>query len=325
MARFASVDLRRSIGFDEDRGLMIVQAGKTAELYLVAGENLNVYTEDPDIATVVSQDKDVAAAHKHTQVTPGETGQTIRLVTVKAGNREGTTELRAGAGGIGWGGPISVQVVRDANRRQVRSGIGEATPEIREEIAQLSLRDAVIRVAEDQMNSSVCLGNGFGVYMPAQIIPKKPADWCGGFAYWCWRQAAALKGVENPFGEDESVLWSPQRAIGWAMQNPHKAVVFRYKGGNPGPVPFKGMQEWHDLGWGGYSLQRADIVMVRAVPGPGDDGWRHVTQIDSVRESVLHTIDGNQGSGRCIKRRTYTTNKKLTNNQYQLAFLHVLV
>jgi hypothetical protein len=46
-----------------------------------------------------------------------------------------------------------------------------------------------------------------------------------------------------------------------------------------------------------------------------------VTQIDSVGESVIHTIDGNQGNGRCIKRR----NKKLTNGQFELAFLHVLI
>jgi hypothetical protein len=325
MARFASVNLTRSTGFDEERGLLVMQAGKKAELYLVAGENLNVYTEDPDLVSISSQDKDVAAAHKSTEVTPGEKGQTIRLVTLKAGNRQGTTELRAGTGGVGWAGPVDIRVVQGADRRQVGRAIGEVTPELREELAQLTLREAVTRIAEDQMNSAVCLGNGFGKYMVATIAGKA-ADWCGGFAYWCWQQAAAIKGVENPFGDNNEVLWSPQRAIGWAMQNPDKAVVLRYKGGNPGPSPFQGKQEWHDIGWNGYSLERADIVMVRAVStGPKDDGWRHVTQIDWVGESVLHTIDGNQGNGRCIKRRTYNTNKKLTNGQYQLAFLHVLV
>ena len=83
MARFASVNLTRSSGFDEERGLLVMQAGKKAELYLVAGENLNVYTEDPDLVSISSQDKDVAAAHKSTEVTPGEKGQTIRLVTLK--------------------------------------------------------------------------------------------------------------------------------------------------------------------------------------------------------------------------------------------------
>jgi hypothetical protein len=324
MARFTSVDRSRSSGFDEERGLLIMQAKKTVDLYLVAGENLNVYTEDPDLVSVVSKDKDVATAHRSTEVTAGEQGQTIRLVTLKAGDSTGTTERHAGSGGVGWGGPIEIRVVQNAERRQVGRGLNEVTTELREEIAKLSLREAVTRVAEDQMNSSVCLGSGFGTYMVASI-GGKAADWCGGFAYWCWRQAAAIKNVPNPFGDDDNVLWSPQRAIGWAMENPDKAVVFRYKGGNPGPVPFQGTQEWHDIGWNGYSLERADIVMVRSVPGAGDDGWRHVTQIDWVGESVLHTIDGNQGTGRCIKRRTYNTNKKLSNGQYELAFLHVLV
>jgi hypothetical protein len=324
MARFTSVDRTRSVGFDEERGLLIMQAGKKAELYLVAGENLNVYAEDPDLVSVTSKDKDVAAAHRSTEVTSGEQGQTVRLVTLKAGAREGTTELRAGSGGIGWAGPLEIQVVQNAERRQVGRGIGEATGEIREELLGLSLRDAVIRVAEDQMYSNVCLGNGFGTYMASEIIKGTPADWCGGFAHWCWRQAAAIKNVENPFGDDGSVLWSPQRAIGWAMRNPDKAVVFRYKGGDPGPHPVAGTQEWHDIGWNGYSLERADIVLVRKLPDKGD-AWRHVTQIDSVGESVIHTIDGNQGNGRCIKRRTYNINKKLTNGQFELAFLHVLI
>jgi hypothetical protein len=325
MARFTSVNLARSSGFDEERDLLVMQAGKTAELYLVAGENLDIYSEDPDIVAVRSRDKDVAGAHRTTAVTAGEKGQTIRLVTLKAGTRGGTTELHAANGGVNWAGPLEVRVVRNAERRQVGRGVNEVTPELREEIAKLTLREAVTRIAEDQMNSSVCTGNGFGTYMVATIGGKK-ADWCGGFAYWCWQQAAAIKNVPNPFGDDNTVLWSPQRAIGWAMEHPDKAVVFRYKGGNPGPSGFKGTQQWHDLGWNGYSLERGDIVMVRAVStGPKDDGWRHVTQIDWVGESVLHTIDGNQGTGRCIKRRTYNTNKKLTNGQYELAFLHILV
>ena len=74
MARFTSVDRSRSSGFDEERGLLIMQAKKTVDLYLVAGENLNVYTEDPDLVSVVSKDKDVAAAHRSTEVTAGEQG-----------------------------------------------------------------------------------------------------------------------------------------------------------------------------------------------------------------------------------------------------------
>jgi hypothetical protein len=96
----------------------------------------------------------------------------------------------------------------------------------------------------------------------------------------------------------------------------------RYSGGDPGPNPGKGTQEFHDLGWHGYKLERGDVVLVRKV---GGDGWQHVTQVDWAGETNLHTLDGNQGSGHSIRRRTYDLQQKLSNGQYRLAFLHVLI
>jgi hypothetical protein len=323
MARFTSVDLTKSIGFDEDRDLLTLSARQSAELFLVSGENLRVFTDDPDLVSVTAPDEDVRSAHKTVAITPGEKGQSIRRIALKAGGSEGTTQLWAVTGNISWAGPLAIHVVHGAERRQV--GDSEPTQEMRKELSKLSIRDAVTRVAEDQMNSKICLGDGFGTYMAKEIMPGTRADWCGGFAHWCWRRAAAIKNVENPFGEDSRVLWSPQRAIQWAMRNPAKAMILRYEGGDPGPnEDKKAKQEWHEIGEG--SLERADIVLVRKIPAnPKDGNWKHVTQIDWVGESTVHTIDGNQGNGRCIQRRIYDIGKKLANGQYELAFLHVLV
>jgi hypothetical protein len=324
MARFTAVDATRSAGFDEERSLLIMQAGKTAELYLIAGEYLEITTDDPEICRVVSAvDKDVPAAHRRVQVASTEKGEPIRLIRLEAGGRAGSTEINAVSGYMGWGS-LTVRVVANAERRQVGATTGEvATTAIREELAKLSLREAVTRVAEDQMNSKICTGDGFGTYMPHDI-DGHAADWCGAFAFFCWQQAAAIKHVPNPFGDDSRVLWSPQRAIGWALRNPDKAVILRYQGGDPGPHPTSAQAVWHDVGWNGNNLERGDIVMVRKLPVKGDD-WRHVTQIDWVGERTLHTLDGNQGKGRSIRRRTYDLNKKLSNGLFELAFLHVLV
>jgi hypothetical protein len=325
MGRFTSVNRTKSVGFDEEKSLLILPVLRSAELYLIGGENLQVGVDEPDLVTVTAPDADVRGAHRSVDVAPGERGLTIRRVVLKAGSTEGDTELRGMSGFVSWAGPVTIRVVHDANARQVGKTEGEATAEIRDELAKLSLRDAVLRVGEDQMNSKVCLGDGFGTYMVAKI-DGKPADWCGGFSYWCWRQAAAIKGVANPIGGDESVLWSPQRAISWAMQNPDKAVLWRYKGGDPGTHPDKTLnQEFHDIGWGGYSLERGDMVLLRKIATkPGDD-WQHVTMLDWAGETAVHTLDGNVGKGNCIQRRTYDLKRKLSNGEYHLAFVHILV
>ena len=83
-----------------------------------------------------------------------------------------------------------------------------------------------MRVAEDQMHSAISqTTKGFGVYdMDATL------DWCGGFWYWCWNQACAIKGFENPFGASNTVLWSPQRAIHWAMQDADASTAVPLQG-----------------------------------------------------------------------------------------------
>jgi hypothetical protein len=274
-----------SIGYDEDRNLQVMSVKKRAKFYLVAGANLDVATDDEDIASTTSGADDNAAAHKDRTLTGWENAQVIRNITVTA-NAPGTTQLRATLGGRDMIAPLTIRVMDDATRRQVGKARNQVTSELRNELQNMSLREAVLRVAEDQMHSAIAQSDGFGVYnMDAGL------DWCGGFAYWCWDQASAIKGVNNPFGGDNKVLWSPQRAIDWAMITTTPGQLLRYKGESP--MDGMGMQDFHDIGWSGYNLEPGDIVLFRFPNGK----WRHVSMIHALTgSSSLETIDGNQGT-----------------------------
>jgi hypothetical protein len=271
-------------GFDSSRNLQVLPITKRTQFYLIAGAGLNVFLDDDTCAQLVVGDGDDAAAHRDGSLSGWEKGQHIRKLTV-IGTGLGSTTLRAQRDGRDWIAPLTVRVIQDPSCRQVGKAKAQVTPELRAEIQGLSLRDAVMRVAEDQMNSAISRTSGFGVYdMDAKM------DWCGGFAYWCWNQACAILGTENPFGGESSVLWSPQRAIHWAMQDTTPAQLLRYKGVSP--MDGRGSQEYRELGWNGYSLKRGDIVLLREGHAAG---WKHVCMVHSTEGQNVETIDGNQG------------------------------
>ncbi|WP_156971056.1 hypothetical protein [Beijerinckia mobilis] len=115
--------------------------------------------------------------------------------------------MHAKLNGRDWIAPLTIRVVSNQQNRQVGASAGEVSPQLRVELQRLSLRDAVIRIAEDQMHSAIATqSDGFGVY---NIDAK--FNWCGAFAYWCWQQACAIKSVPNPFGSNGGVLWSPHK------------------------------------------------------------------------------------------------------------------
>src|SRR5579862_5260440 len=239
-------------GYDEDRNLQILPLRASTNFYLVAAPDAGVFTDDQGCAFAVARGSDDRQAHQDGALSTWEKSQVIRRVSV-TGMALGTTKLRAQVGGIDVIEPLTIRVTSNADARQVGKTLGEVTPELRAEIQLLPLRSAVLRVAEDQMHSAIAHGAGFGVYNMAADL-----DWCGGFAYWCWDQACAIKRFENPFGGSNTVLWSPQRAIHWAMQDTTPAQLLRYAGESP--MDGKGKQEFHDIGWNGYGLKPADIV-----------------------------------------------------------------
>lgn len=299
-------------GYDAGRNLQVMSVNKRTAFYLVAGAGLDVFTDDEDIAVASTGASDSAGAHKDQTLSGWEKDQVIRVITLVA-KSAGTTTLRATLNGNDWIAPLTIRVINDETCRQVGKAKAQVTPELRAELQRMPLRDAVIRVAEDQMHSAVAQTSGFGVYNMESNM-----DWCGGFAYWCWEQACAIKGEENPFGGSNTVLWSPQRAIHWAMQDTTPAQLLRYAGVSP--MDGKGKQEYREIGWNGYNLKPADIVLLRAGTAAG---WKHVCMVHEVNGRALETIDGNQGSP-SIKLVQRSLDQTVTDGSYQLVFLAVM-
>ena len=299
-------------GFDSSRNLQILPVAKRTRFYLVAGADLDVFVDDESCAELAGGGGDDAKAHGDRALSGWEKSQVIRTLTV-TGKSPGSTVLHAKLNGNDWIAPLTIRVMTDASCRQVGRAVAQVTPELRVEIQGLELREAVMRVAEDQMNSAISQTSGFGVYdMDATL------DWCGGFAYWCWNQACAIQGQENPFGSSSTVLWSPQRAIHWAMQETTPAQLLRYKGISP--MDGKGRQEYREIGWNGYELRRGDVVLLREGHAAG---WKHVCMVHSVDGRSIVTIDGNQGLP-SIKLVNRSLDDKLPDGSPKLVFVAVM-
>lgn len=299
-------------GYDEARQHYILPVNKKGVIHLVAGEGLLVEPDDPDIVNVSAGLGDDKAAHKGRGLTDWEKEQAIRKIVISAKLKEGTTMLRAKKDGAEWSAPLKVQVTMDKDARRVGKTLGQVTPELRTELQELSLRDAVIRVAEDQMNSAIAqTSTGFGVY-----DIDSSYDWCGAFAHWCWKQASAIKGVPNPFGSEGHVLWSPQRAIHYAMNPTTPVVLLRYAGIDP--MTGKGKQDYHNIGDNGWTLARGDVVLYR---NGGAGSWKHVCLVDTVDGDIITTMDGNQGMP-SIKRVKRSAADKNADGSVKLVFVH---
>ena len=233
----------------------------------------------------------------------------MRIVKV-TGITPGTTQLYATGQNRLINDWIDVTVVNDTYSRRVGKTIADSSIDIRQEAQSLNLRDAVMLVAEDQMNSAVAGGGGFGVYGPADL------DWCGFFAWWCWDMAAKLKGVANPFGPNSWTLASPIRAVSWAMQEDTPGQLLHYEG----PDEFKGgtqKQEYREFGYNGCQLERGDIVLLHA---------KHVCMVYAVNGDTISTMNGNQGNqggGRSI--RIVDRSADDAYNGKKLYFIHVLL
>jgi hypothetical protein len=313
-------------GYDASRNLLVVPVGKTGSLYLVDTSVLgtDVVTDDPTIATVTEKDQ-TRRLRRHRGFTADERAHPLSLLTVK-GLKVGTTTLRSettvGSDPIG---PITIRVVDNADARQSGEK-GAISPELRAELQELSLREAVLRVAEDQMYSKIGRNSGgFGRYADAAY------DWCGAFAWYCWNVACTVKGVPNPFGTKYSSLLSCQKAISWALQT-DSCTILRYEGGDPygnsfatGKALGKAAERQEFVAIDAANpVQKADIMILRQGT-PAD--WKHValvwedTPADAAR---VETIDGNQGSP-CIQRRSRDMKAKVNNGKdFAVIVLHVL-
>ncbi len=300
------VKLGGPAGFDDNRNLQVLPIGTRTEFRLVdenGEDDIEAWADDEDILEAKAVSGSRTARHK---------------VTLR-GKSIGTTRLRFVRRGLILASPaLTVSVVPDPNARQV--GItGAAGVEMQRELQGLTLRQAVLRVAEDQLHSALCTNsNGFGVYSGAG---QGSYDWCGLFAYWCWRRAAATKGVSNPFGESNEVLASVQKAIHWAMRSDTPGQLLRYEGASP--MDGKGNQEYVEIGWNNNYLEPGDIVLLRT---GNASGWKHISMIYSKGITDIDTIDGNQGAGQCIKiRKGFDIDQLLPDRSHARVFIHVRV
>lgn len=310
-------------GFDENRHLLVVPVGRASTLFFVDDSVLGtaVTCENPEIATLTDTDQ-TQASKQDKRFSPDDRSNYISKLTIK-GIRTGRTTIRARRT-VGYKEftPIEVQVVNDANARQAGAK-GAITPELREELQRLSLREAVLRVAEDQMFSKIGRNSGgFGMYANGSY------DWCGAFAHFCWKAACEAQGKANPFGSSVSSLLSAQKAISWALQTDSCAIL-RYEGGDPYGSSFTTGKA---LGKAAESQRYIEISATNPVL-PGDicivreksGAWKHVCMVRKTPDGeTCLSIDGNQGSP-CIQFQKRSMRAKTSDNRnYLLIFLHVL-
>lgn|SRR6516162_860952 len=324
MAHVRTLSGMNDSGFDASRSLLVLSTTKTSTLYLVEGgsDNLTVVIDDPEVASCV--EKDETKAHKKDKnFTEWERSQAVHKLTIKGLKAGETTTLRAVLeDGGDFITPVTIRVVDNADYRQAGDKVA-ITPELRQELQKMDIRSAVLRVAEDQMNSKIgrTVDGGDGRYGL-----ETGMQWCGAFAYWCWATASDAKGVDNPFGAMKSVLLSPQKAISWALQS-EEATILRYQGGDPYGRTFTTgkplgkeakTQRFVDIS-PANPLCSADIVLVR-----DETDWRHVALVWSAPSGDdLDSIDGNQKYP-SIRRRTRSMKEKIHKGKdYALAFLHV--
>ncbi len=310
-----------SAGFDRSRNLHVMPTNRTTTFYLVAGQNLTVMSSDDSIFTVSAQAGDDQGAHKMAGLSAWERSQHIRKIVVKSGNATGSARLLArDAAQNNQILPLDVFVVRDGNARRVTDSMG-VEPTLKRELEQLSLRQAVLRIAEDQLFSNVKTNaQGCSLY---HLNPKYGGLWCGAFAFWCWEQAALIKKVPNPFDTQEALL-SPQKVIHWGMRDDTAGQLLQY--GGPNPMTMKGPpQALREIGYEGFQVEPGDIACWRVGHAMG---FKHVSFVKEVNGRSFVDFNGNAfdaGSGAVMAVVSHDDMKtKLTDGSYKCFFLHVL-
>ena len=324
MAHLKSTPESRGYGFDPKRSLLVLPSRKTHTMYLIAGSDLTIKITDETCATYT---EDSSRSKKDALLTAWEKEQVIRRFTLKGG-QVGTTFLNAYTpDGRPFIQQLEIRVVDNQDCRQVEDR-GKITPKLREELQALSFRDALIRVADDQMRSAIGLSGsgGNGRYDDPDI------NWCGSFVHWCYAAVSGAKGVANPFGSAggaNSSLRSGIKALYAGMRDDSQFTVIRYEG----PDRYGGMkkiQRFIDIG-PSNPVMRGDICLPRKNEG---DTFPHVCMVYDPPDGLgtFMTIDGNQtgayrpegASSDCIGINVHDANKKWGDGKtYAFAFIHI--
>lgn len=301
-------------GFDASRSLLVLPLRGRMELYLVAGEELSTSLDSPicDIAERLPSKTEKQSNH----LTAWERSQNIRVLKF-TGTALGSSTFNAYLPNTRtpWIEPLTIRVTADKDSRQVGEGPKGAPvigPDIRLEIAGMPFREALVRLAEDQMNSVIgqTTHGGFGCYgLPAKDANGNPNNWCGAWVQWLYQRVAEIQGVANPFENNVNTLASPQKAIGFALHRPDKLTMIEFAGSDPygWSFPPRKNKEGKAVGdspalkaeYKGHTPvagppRRGDVCLVRASADPAK-GWKHVCMVVTSPDASgqFHTFDGN--------------------------------
>lgn len=313
-------------GFDKDRNLFVMPLNTTDFFYLIAGQDLKVdVTEDAvnkKILDYSPEAGDEKSAHGKAGLSEWENSQNIRKITIKSGSKPGHVKLLArDSDSRDQIAPLDIFVVEDTDARRVADS-GKVEESLKIELEQLSLRQAVLRIAADQITSRVKTNKqGIELYK----LPKGETLWCGAFAHWCWQQAALIKKAPNPFGSNNNSLLSPQKAIDYGMNPATPTQLLQYKG--PNPMTMRGdPQELREIGWEGNYVEPGDIALWRETHAMG---FKHVSFVETVNGKTFTDLNGNAydaGSGSALARISHDDiNRRLPDGSYKCFFLHAKI
>lgn len=312
-------------GFDSGRNQLVIPTNDSATVYLVAGAGLAVSVEDPSLVTVAAGSGDDKSAHNR-GLDSWSNAQHLRKIVIRTMGQTGFTRLVAKTEeGYDFIAPLSIYVVQNKEARRAASK-GQIEPKLKAELEKLPLRQAVIRIAQDQLHSRVVTNaQGIALYN----LPEGYGTlWCGAFAYWCWDQACLAKGVANPFGSSCEPLLSPQKAIHWGMQASTPGQLLQYEGVDPMvAIKMRGPpQQLRENGYNGHFIEPADIALWRS---GSQYQFKHVSFVGEVSGTTFSDYNGNAydaGTGSALAFITgHDMTKKQSDGSYKTFFLHVVV
>jgi len=279
MRRLEPTAQSRGIGLDLDDSALVLPFKRNFSMYLIGGPDVKPTVKDPDIVELTEQTPGKGA---NPHLSKDESGAVVRQLNLKSLRLGNTILSFAGPDGkaaLQW---MDVSVVQNADARQAEDA-RHISASFREELQSLTFRDALIRVATDQMYSAI------GRSGSANARYDDGGEWCGSFVRWCYEVVSAAKGVENPFAKYS--LRSGIKTLYAGMAEPTKFTVMRYEG----PDRYGGLktqQKFIEID-DSHPVRMGDICLPR---GDSGDTFPHVSMVydESVTGGAFSTIDGNQ-------------------------------
>lgn len=273
-------------GWNSSQNRQVLGPGQKTSFYLICGETLEVGTDPAGIADVVDTSSTLTGRERtNKDLSEWEKAMSMRKLLLTA-RRVGATRLFARLPGTqsDFILPLDVEVVPNQEHRKAWEP-AQFSDGLRQEVQKLTLREAVIRVAEDQMTSAVGRG-AQDAESQKYRVNATAGKWCGQFAWWCWQTAANLKGVANPLGANQDNLNSPLKALGWGIPSPN-VTVLNFGGSVHVAGQSRQTATFADIGSGPNALEPGDICL---------DLFSHVCMIYTPPSGdAFVSLDGNQG------------------------------